>query len=383
MDQRGCNIRRSRWVGEHSHSLPFFHLSAAIAIPKLNNECLINILQIIRASPSMVLHWISPNWHVTTVDCIRAKQSTPKAHPPSTLQLLSNVSSYLSSYFRRITVSPLSWWMRERHTSEFSIMNSDLYPPRFTLTEFQHEMNFIMTSNELLFSLILSSHKLLHSPLHTINVTSNATNTLNGCQRCFRGYIFQRREQQMVQLSSPFLKMLWWIRETRRSSRALLMVSRCEMLHILCTLSSYFTLPPRPIASLLPQPLPPHLDSFGQTTSVVFECCTAAAAGSLHFARKKHTLKLIPSVSYQQQKWKARNVEREFEVKTNLFIQNIYMKALHLLMLVARAKKTIFDGCERLKEFMKMLTTFSNVKLYFWMLNFSSFSSVYFCCCCC
>lgn len=200
-------------------------------------------------------------------------------------------------------------------------MNSDLYPPRFTLTEFHHGMNFIMTSNELLFSLILSSHKLRHFPLHnTINVTSNATNTLNGCQRCFRGYIFERRQQQMVQLSSPFLKMLWWIRETRRSSRALLMVSRCEMLHILCTLSSYFTLPNRLLHPNHCRLISTHLaKQQALFLSVVLLLLVR------FILSEKNTLKLIPSVSYQQQKWKARNAEREFEVKTtNLFIQNIY-----------------------------------------------------------
>lgn len=98
MDEGRVTTWRSRYENKGERRELSYIISSRLVSPLLRVTAqliltiLINILQTTNESSSMDQHWISLDWHVMTVDCIRARLWIPKAQQPSTLQLSSNVS---------------------------------------------------------------------------------------------------------------------------------------------------------------------------------------------------------------------------------------------------------------------------------------------------
>lgn len=189
----------------------------------------------------------------------------------------------------------------------------------------------------------------------------------------FSNGTYTQTTEQMVQLSSPFRKMLWWIRETRRSSHALLMVSQCEMWMCILDIFQYFYF------VLLPEP---HAASTSRSFAnkscrccwvllVLYFCQSSLLCSPLHINRREREAHRATASTHSMLE------AREFEVKTNLFIQN--NESSH----VARAQKNnipIAASGERVHEKCSqhfiMRNTFQMLNFIFLLFFWSIFAAV-------
>lgn len=131
--------------------------------------------------------------------------------------------------------------------------------------------------------------------------------------------------------------------------------------------------PPRPIASLLPNHCRLISTHLAKQQALFLSCCATAAAGSLHFARKKTHIQTLPFCFVSAAEVKSSHCWARVWRKNKFIYTKYIYESSPLAHVGCQSKKTIFDGCERLKEFMKMLTTFSNAKLYFLNVEFFEF----------